>query len=106
VLAGAGRALVNNFTTIDTVLQQCGWQLAAWTFLKIQTKRSTSDDSENGLKRPGARSRPTPGRLWSLVGIDAFTVALRRGNLRTISATIETENKGQWAAGAAAYGFG
>jgi hypothetical protein len=40
-----------------------------------------------------ARSRPTPGRLASLVEITAFTGALRRGILGTISATTETENK-------------
>ena len=36
---------------------------------------------ENGLERPGGGLRPTTPRLASLVGIDAFTGALRRGIL-------------------------
>ena len=42
---------------------------------------------ENGLERPGGRSRPTPWHLASLVGADAFAGELTRGNIRTIPAT-------------------
>jgi hypothetical protein len=47
---------------------------------------------ENGLKRPGGRSRPTPRRLASLVVADAFVGELTRGSIGTIPATVETEN--------------
>jgi hypothetical protein len=47
---------------------------------------------EKGLERRNGRSRPTPWRLASLVGIDAFAVELTRGNIGTILATIKIEN--------------
>ena len=47
---------------------------------------------ENGRKRPGGHSRPTPRRLASLVVADAFVGELTRGSIGTIPATVETEN--------------
>ena len=47
---------------------------------------------ENGLKRPGGRSRPAPWRFASLIGTDAFAGALTRGSIGTIPETAETEN--------------
>src|SRR5262249_19325783 len=54
---------------------------------------------ENGLERPGGGLRPTTPRLASLVGRDAFTGALRRGNLKAISATTETVSTRQYQGG-------
>jgi len=54
---------------------------------------------ENGLGRPDGGSRPTPGRLASQVGIDAFTGTLRRGILGSISVTTETEIPWQYQGG-------
>ena len=60
-----------------------GWNSAASSVSPLKTSDETLDirQLENGLGRPDGGSRPTPGRLASLVGIDAFTGALRRGIL-------------------------
>ena len=47
---------------------------------------------ENGLERPGGRSRPARRHLASLVVADAFAGALTLGSIRTFPATAETEN--------------
>src|SRR3977135_1426838 len=62
----------------------------------------TLDNSrpENGLARPGDRSRPTPRRLASLVVADAFVGALTLGSIRTFPATAETENTASYQGGA------
>jgi hypothetical protein len=49
---------------------------------------------ENGLERPGGRSRPTPRRL------DAFAGELTRGSIGTIPASPETENTRSYQGGA------
>jgi hypothetical protein len=54
---------------------------------KIQNKTLHIRQPENGLKRPGGRSRPTPRRFASLIGTDAFVGELTRGSIGTIPAT-------------------
>ena len=55
---------------------------------------------ENGLERPGGRSRPPPWCFASLVVADAFAGALTRGSFKTIPATGETENTASYQGGA------
>jgi hypothetical protein len=50
---------------------------------------------ENGLERPGDRSRPAPRHLASLVVADAFAGELTRGSFKTIPTTEETTNTQQ-----------
>jgi hypothetical protein len=59
---------------------------------KIQTKRSTSDNSKMACRDAAAFHAAHPGVLTSLVGSDAVTGALRHGIPETISAIPETEN--------------
>src|SRR6202045_2110367 len=55
---------------------------------------------ENGIERPGGRSRPAPRHFASLVVADAFAGALTRGSIRTFPATTETENTASYQGGA------
>src|ERR1700674_1847014 len=61
---------------------------------------------ENGLERPGGRSRPAPRHLASLVAAGAFAGALPRGSFKTIPASEETTNTQRFEAGSLAGGPG
>jgi hypothetical protein len=54
---------------------------------------------ENGLERPGSRSRPTPWRFASLVGTDAFAGALTHGSFKAIPRDYATHVKAEVTAG-------
>ena len=69
-------------------------------------KRSTSDELENGLERPGGRSRPAPRHLASLVVADGFAGELTRGSFKTIPASEKTTNTQRFEADSLAEGPG